>query len=269
MPSLPRRPKRLPRRFHSGRVPGVPRHGSARFTHDFLVPSLAQNGRQVLTCRTPTPSCHPRISQSPRVSREPQRKEPSTVRGGCALCYSTRQAPPASLATTRHLYDHVLHTPRRRPNPSPPAPPGVPTRSPHQPMTPVHHHDRSHLFRSAPPPSPSPRMPHGVGGHPGPSTPEIISLGLQRPHQLYPSMAPFIWRPRSRPHRNHCSRHMTFRRLRALPRVGGGFVDCGQQVRLPLLSIIMFTIFIFSIFADAFKMYQRGVTCDPAAQCVS
>ena len=85
----------------------------------------------------------------------------------------------------RATYTTNLHMPRRRPSSSPPAPPGVPTRSPPQPMTPFHHHDKSHLF------------------------PKIISLDLpfcndpssphHNPYQLQPSMA-------SRPPRHHCSR---------------------------------------------------------------
>ena len=34
--------------------------------------------------------------------------------------------------------------------------------------------------------------------------------------------------------RNVVAMDMTFRRLHAWPRVGGGFVDCGQRIRLPL-----------------------------------
>ena len=44
--------------------------------------------------------------------------------------------------------------------------------------------------------------------------------------------------------------YMTFRRLRAWPRVGGGFFDYGQQSSLATFLTINFTILILSIFVD-------------------
>ena len=47
---------------------------------------------------------------------------------------------------------------------------------------------------------------------------------------------------------------MTFRRLRAWPRVGGGLVDYGQQSSLATFLTIIFTILVFSIFVDGLCM---------------
>ena len=51
--------------------------------------------------------------------------------------------------------------------------------------------------------------------------------------------------------------YMTFRRRRAWPTVGGGFVDCGQQSSLVTLFTIIFTTSTFSIFVDGFQLYEQ------------
>ena len=50
---------------------------------------------------------------------------------------------------------------------------------------------------------------------------------------------------------------MTFRRLRAWPRVGGGFVAYGQESSLVTFMTIIFTIFIFTTFVDGLQLYEQ------------
>ena len=50
---------------------------------------------------------------------------------------------------------------------------------------------------------------------------------------------------------------MTFRRLRAWPWVGCGFVDYSQQSSIATFLTIIFTILIFSIFVDGIQLYER------------
>ena len=51
--------------------------------------------------------------------------------------------------------------------------------------------------------------------------------------------------------------YMTFRRLRAWPRVGGGFVDYGQQSSPATFLIIIFTILLFATFVDGLQLYEQ------------
>ena len=51
--------------------------------------------------------------------------------------------------------------------------------------------------------------------------------------------------------------YMTFRRLRAWPRVGGGFDDYGQQSSTATFLIIIFTILLFATFADGLQLYEQ------------
>ena len=51
--------------------------------------------------------------------------------------------------------------------------------------------------------------------------------------------------------------YMTFRRLRAWLRVGGGFVDYGQLSSLATVLTIIFTILIFATFVDGLQLYDQ------------
>ena len=51
--------------------------------------------------------------------------------------------------------------------------------------------------------------------------------------------------------------YMTVRRLRAWLRMGGGFVDYGQQSSPATVLTIIFTILIFTIFVDGFQLYEQ------------
>ena len=50
---------------------------------------------------------------------------------------------------------------------------------------------------------------------------------------------------------------MTFRRRRAWPRVGGGFVAYGQENSLVTFMTIIFTILIFATFVDGLQLYEQ------------
>ena len=51
--------------------------------------------------------------------------------------------------------------------------------------------------------------------------------------------------------------YMTFRRLRAWPRVGGGFVDYGQQSSPATFLLIILTILLFATFVDGLQLYEQ------------
>ncbi len=51
--------------------------------------------------------------------------------------------------------------------------------------------------------------------------------------------------------------YMTFRRRRAWLRVGGGFVDYGQQSSPATVLTIIFTILIFATFVDGLQLYEQ------------